>query len=233
MGYFKIYLALFVIIAEIFLLNGCAARRNMAFTKSIEQIDISKESIAIFTLKTSNSYKPGCQPFADFVTIKSKNRADQDETYEYYTNLPTKAVQGTYNEYFLSVQMTPGEYILDTITGMVILYHMNGNCGSFDIPINATFKIEPDSLVYIGRIEADNVKRVNDDELRAGPVLPLLDQALSGYYTGTFRVKVYDNFDEDIASFANEFPAIKNQKIVKGILQKAISTEKPKEAVGQ
>ncbi len=227
MGRLSRWAALFVIIAGIFLLNGCAARRNMAFTKNIQQIDISKESIAIFTLKTFNSYKPGCEPFADFVTIKNSNGTGQEE-YKYFTNLPTKKVKEQYNEYLLSMQMTPGEYLLDKISGMVMLYHMNGNCGSYDIPISSTFKVEPNSVVYIGRIEADNVKRVSDDELRAGPVLPLIDQAIAGYYTGTFRVKVYDNFDEDIQSFTNEFPALKNQKIVKGILQKSISTEKPK-----
>jgi len=213
----RVGLSLICIIMIGIFLSGCVTNRNMALNKKVTQLDISKESIALLTLRTSNAYRPTCQPFADRVTIRT-NGKEQSESYTYDIGLPYKKVSKEFNEYLISIQIAAGDYMIDKIIGFVLPYYVNGNCGNFTVPVNASFRIQPNTIVYIGQIEATNRERKDDNELRAGLLLPLIDQALAGYYTGTFDIKIYDNFEEDVVLFSKEYPLITTQKIERLLL---------------
>ena len=73
-------------------------------------------------------------------------------------------------------------------------------------------------IVYLGRIEAVNRKRASDDQLRAGPILPLVDQAVSGFADGTWHIKVYDNYESDIRAFQEKYPVLGNYSVEKMLL---------------
>lgn len=70
--------------------------------------------------------------------------------------------------------------------------------GAFCAPVFMPFELSPGSIVYLGRIEATIRARRSDDELRAGPLVPLIDQAVSGLFGGTFEIRISDNYEGDV-----------------------------------
>ena len=63
-----------------------------------------------------------------------------------------------------------------------------------------------------------NRKRQDDNELRAGPVIPLIDQAVAGFSGGTFEVKIFDNYDDDMAVFRQKHPALGHFTVERAVL---------------
>ena len=71
---------------------------------------------------------------------------------------------------------------------------------------------------YIGHIEATIEERIDDKLLRAGFVIPLIDQAVTGASGGTFVVKITDLFENDIQLFQTEYPYLAQHQIKNSIL---------------
>jgi hypothetical protein len=72
----------------------------------------------------------------------------------------------------------------------------------------SSFELVPRSIVYLGRVEAVVRERKNDTELRAGPLIPLIDQSVAGYSGGTFHIHILNNYDSDRAFFREKYPAL-------------------------
>jgi len=85
--------------------------------------------------------------------------------------------------------------------------------------------IIPNKISYLGHLDVVLRERKNDNEIRAGSVIPLIDQATSGFSTGTFDVVIEDRFDEDMKAFISEYPALQNVIIEKAILPQWIRPE--------
>jgi hypothetical protein len=100
---------------------------------------------------------------------------------------------------------------------MNALYAPNG-CGNFSWPLGGRFELARNSVTYIGHIEMINRPR-RDGEKRSGGLFPLIDQAASGFYGGTFDVKVTDRSHVDIPSFIERYPELRGVDIKKSILQ--------------
>jgi hypothetical protein len=66
---------------------------------------------------------------------------------------------------------------------------------------------------------------MNDEEHRAGGVLPLIDQAVAGFSDGTFDVVFSDNYDGDMGRFISKFPALNNVPVEKAILSQWVRPE--------
>lgn len=90
--------------------------------------------------------------------------------------------------------------------------------GTFAVPVYSKFELRPRSVVYLGRVEAVVRERKDDSELRAGPVIPLIDQAVVGASGGTFDVKIFDNYDEDLAAFQKKHPFLDRYQVEKAVL---------------
>ncbi len=79
--------------------------------------------------------------------------------------------------------------------------------------------MKPNSVVYIGKIDAVIRKRKNDSEVRAGELWhTYIGQALAGFSTGTFDIEFKDNYDEDMKLYLAEYPGLQKVKIEKSIL---------------
>jgi hypothetical protein len=77
--------------------------------------------------------------------------------------------------------------------------------GTFSVPLYSSFFIEPQKIIYLGHIEATIVERTDDKLLRAGPVIPLIDQAVTGASGGTFVITVTDLYENDIKLFQQKY----------------------------
>jgi hypothetical protein len=73
-------------------------------------------------------------------------------------------------------------------------------------------------VTYLGRIEAVIRERKEETELRAGPLIPLLDQAVTGFSGGTFDIEIVDRYETDIAEFAKRHPFLASQSVGRAVL---------------
>lgn len=197
-----------------FFLYSCATVKPMAISEKTQALDTTQESIAVFTLKISNQYKPEHQPAVYSIGLRSISK-DKTVKYGFKLDEPYNQVENQFKEYILSIDLPPGNYELQVVRGFSDGPRPQG---CFLVPAWADFELKPNEVVYLGRIEATNRKRQNDSEERAGPVTPLIAQRVSGFYDGTFDVKIYDNYDEDVVLFRQKCPVLQNCTVKKRIL---------------
>lgn len=184
-----------------FMFGGCATIKPAALNQNVEAIDISQESIAIFTVKVANRYKPSYQPKIMYVFVW-QNDEGGNKKYSFKVDGEYMEIENEYNEYLISFQLPPGKYKLREFFAQSGIFPVRG---TFAIPIYSTFEIEANKIIYLGHIEAYVKERTRDDELRAGLVIPLIDQAVVGASGGTFVIEINDLFKNDIELFKKQY----------------------------
>lgn len=142
-------------------------------------------------------------------------KADKEETFSFSAGAVHRSVEEQYNEYLISLSLAPGKYKLQDIVGISTGFLIMGN---FAVPIYADFELPANKAVYLGRIEATNREKKNDDEAAAGSIIPLIDQGVTGYASGTFDVSIYDNYEKDIPLFKQKYKVLKEINIDKLVL---------------
>jgi len=205
---------LILLIHGIFLLSGCVSWEPMALDEDINKLDISKESVALLTLKISNQNKKDYQPDLERVELRST----EDMKYYAFQEMEyCNIVENEFNEYIISLQLPPGEYEFIQFYGSSrkLLIH-----GQFYCKFTEKFKLEQNKIVYLGHIDTIIRKKKNEDEISAGFLLPLIDQAVTGFSDGTFEVNIHDNYENDIKMIKQKYPCIENYKIEKMVLSK-------------
>jgi hypothetical protein len=97
--------------------------------------------------------------------------------------------------------------------------------GHASIPLEVDTEIKGGSATYLGHLNLVIRSKKDDNEPNAGPLLPLIDQAVTGFSTGTYDLVIEDRFDEDIKSFTSEYPGLEKVKIEKFILPYQVRRE--------
>jgi hypothetical protein len=203
--------------------SGCATSKTMALSRETKAIE-AKEGLALASLRITNVYKPGWQPLAKAVLLKSVG--PDATTFSFALGVPYKASPdegNQFEEFLVSVSLPPGKYELmhvhTSATGFMVF-------GNGVVPIHAPIALEAGKAVYLGRLEAVRRERTGD-EPRAGPVIPLIDQAAAGFSGGTFDVKLVDRYDEDVALMRKQFPALKDVTVEKKLMPPPRAEETP------
>jgi hypothetical protein len=111
--------------------------------------------------------------------------------------------------YLVRVALVAGEYKLFDVTGSASAFPFNS---IFVVPLNMDLNIAPNSVAYAGRITA-KLRERKGEEFRAGPLVPLIDQSVTGMSGGTWDVSVENRAEKDIAYFRTTFPALKEVTI--------------------
>ncbi|MGI0118270.1 hypothetical protein [Zooshikella sp. RANM57] len=196
------------LIVSLLFLTGCATRKDAAFTDDTTNVDTSKESVAFFTLKISNKNNIAYQPYVHSLIVFEDKEKDNNR-FSFAVEDPYKEVESQYNEYIVSFQVKPGKYIL---TDLIARGGWFPIMGVFSTPLSKSITIPDNKVIYLGHMDAKIIDKTKDDELRAGPLLPLVDQAIIGASTGTFKIKITDRYDQDIKlvqkkySYLNDLP---------------------------
>ena len=204
-----------LIVILVFVLScGCATMSPMALKKGLSPPDVTTKSIGMFTLKTSNQFKPSFQPSVKWLKIVP---GESGKVRKFKVEKPYNIVKNQYYEYLISVDLLPDMYTIGEVMGnsskIPFIY------ASFRFPLDAKFQLSPNTVAYLGHIEMINRKR-NDGEPRSGPVIPLLDQAAAGYSRGTFDINISDRGEEDIPLFIQTYPSVEKFTIEKVIMTK-------------
>jgi hypothetical protein len=210
LGTNKFFLAFMLLIT--LNLSGCASSLKMGLIRGQDSVDVSNESIALLTVKISNINSPNCQQkLTDFIYVDAKigsqyQRVSLEE--------PFKSEPKKYNEYLISLNLKPGTYkYLFVRANYYVPLVMDGWA---ELPLLIKGEIKPNSVVYLGHVDAVIRDRKDDSERRAGPLLPFLDQVC--FSTGAFDIVVKDNYEEDMKAFLQEYPVLQKVHVTKSIL---------------
>jgi hypothetical protein len=204
------YSALIGLLFIIIMVGGCATVKPPALSHDVKKIDLAEESICLIKVKIANKYKPSYQPDIKYVFIwedKKENR----KKYSFNVKEKYNEVKKELNEYLISFQLPPGRYKLREFFAQSGIFPV---IGTFSLPIYTNFNVEPNKIIYLGNIDACITERTSDDELRAGPVIPLIDQAITGASGGKFVIEITDNFDDDTAMFKQKYFQLTGYEII-------------------
>ena len=200
----KALLALFAIVV----LSGCAA----GLDKTATAIDWSKGSVIVMSVEMQNQYKPNYPATSLGVVMTRKTGNDARQQIRAASNIPAGD-----NAYLVTSQIQPGTYSISRIFGVSQKFPI---MGSVDFAVDAPFEITPNSVTYLGRLATVNKEKTNKNDQSTGAVLPIIDQAVSGFGSGTLHVVLKDNYEEDVKLFKKEFVYVQNMDVIRRPLQK-------------
>lgn len=206
----------FIITAAV-LLSGCATRTKMAFESDEERLTESSKPVFLMTATLKNTYRTSHQPKLLVVNVERPGAKDASDRLNFTMDEKSKNETDTPeagNTYLLRMQLDPGRYDIVGLTSLSRSFPING---FFFAPLHASVESNRSGVYYLGHVEA-TVRERQGNEFKAGPSIPLIDQAVVGASGGTFDVEISDRMSTDEATFRAKFPALKGVGIKKAIL---------------
>lgn len=212
----RFFLGLCLFLPGIFF-TGCATITKMPALAKPDPAVASNAPIYLLTVTFKNDYRARYQPELVVAYVEKPNAQQKADRFNFQPDDPAKiptdpATQGY--AYTLRLQMPPGDHVL---MGFGTLSHKFPFNGFGLAPLLAPLPAEKNGIIYIGHINA-TVRERQGNEFRAGPVLPLLDQSMTGFSGGTFDISIEDRWVSDEATFRAKFPGLKDAEIKKIIL---------------
>jgi len=206
-----------VLITLVALLSGCATPTKMAFSSDTDSAQTINKPVFLMTATIRNLYKPGYQPDLIAVNVERavvSSSADRinftmDDKGKHETG---SSVEG--NNYLLRMELEQGEYVIRGLTSMKQSFPI---MASFFTPLHAKLEVAAPGIYYLGHVEA-TIRERQGNEFKAGPSIPLVDQAVAGASGGTFDVVISDQWERDESQFRTSFPVLKDITIQKTIL---------------
>lgn len=191
-------------------ITGCATVNPMAFDKNTTKIDTKDKSVILMTIDVSRSDDSRYVPKPFVVKFAKPNATTKEERQNFKMDTDTDTLQENgHTVYLARIALVAGEYKLFDVTGMASAFPFNS---LFVVPLNMDVNLAPNSVVYAGRVTA-KLRDRKGDEFRAGPMVPLIDQAVTGMSGGTWDVSVDNMAEKDVAYFRTSFPALKDVTI--------------------
>jgi len=192
---------------------GCAGMNPMALESEPGTLELTSKSVGLFTLMTSNQYKPNYEPDVKSIEVISQGTG---EAARYRVTKPHSQEKEHCFEYLISVDLPPGTYTVGDVAGLSPEFL---TIGSFRFPVGASFELPPNAVVYLGHVDMVN-RKLNEGEQRSGSIFPLIDQGVSGYADGTFDVSISDKSNADIPLFEQTYPELEKHIITKCIMKR-------------
>jgi len=203
-----------VVLSAIMLVAGCrSVGQPMALSKSSGALDLSRKSIVIFTVRTTNIYKPDHQPNLERVAILPAN-CRKPVTFQ--VDKPSSR-SAKFCDYMVSVEIEPGVHALKTVAGTALGMSLLLSQNSFEFQVDGRFEALTNAVTYIGHVDMKNRERKRG-EPRSGPINPILPQSVAGFLGGTFDVSVSDLQETDIPLFVRTYPCLREAMIGTAIM---------------
>jgi hypothetical protein len=186
-------------------------------SRSVTPIELSGANGGVLMVVTvTNDYKPAFQPTDLEIALvpdgaRRTGGFGEDPLAAYRTKLvrvnPDVERPRTF---VLLMPLHAGTYALQDVRGGAAKFPMTG---AFNLPIIRKVSIQPGRLTYLGHVDAVNRERRSDQERRAGPVIPLVDQAAAGFSGGTFDLTIRDSLSEDLGIISKSLGSISPERI--------------------
>lgn len=213
----KKQLIAFVTILLVGVLSGCATPTKMAFQDDAERLTDKSKPVFLMTATIKNSYRTSFQPKLLVVNVEKVGAKESSDRFNFTMddkarNESDSAYIG--NNYLLRLELDPGRYEIRGLTSLARLFLING---FFFTPLHLPLEVKEPGVYYLGHVNA-TVRARQENEFKAGPSIPLIDQAIVGASTGTFDVEITDEFATDESVFRSNFPALATVPIQRAIL---------------
>lgn len=205
-----------VVLASAVLVTGCATSTKMAFEDESEKLTAASNPVFLMTTTVKNTYK-NYQPKMFIARVEKNGGKEVADKLLFPIDNAGKiesANDKSGNTYLLRFQLSAGEYEFVNILGQASSFPIRG---TFIVPIHASIKSNAPGVYYLGHAEAVIRERAGN-EFKAGPSIPLLDQAVSGASGGTFDVTFTDQWDAYEKTFRAKFKALEGIQVKKTIL---------------
>jgi hypothetical protein len=209
-----------------FVVSSCAGH-NMALTKGQSNLDVSKKSMVLLSVKISNQYKPEYQLDIMNTMICPKSEkcghGSFGSVHKSDSSYKIKSVENSFNEYLLSYELESGSFNFQSIGAA---YDQGLISGGGMVPLNFKLDVKPNSIAYLGHLDIVMRERKNNNEERAGRIMsPLQQNPVVGAVMATYDVVVEDKFEEDMKLFISQYPALQKVKVEKSIFPQWIRPE--------
>jgi hypothetical protein len=199
-------------------LAGCASPTKMAYSDKSKIAVAPNNAVFLMTATIRNSYHESYQPTLLVVNVEkvgAKDKADRlnfvmdDRALLKSSNAPTDG-----HSYLLRLELPPGEYVIRGLTSRSdqLLTH-----STFFAPLHEDVASVQPGVFYLGHVDA-TVRERTGNEFKAGPTLPLIDQAAAGASGGTFDMVISDRWEMDEGLFRRTFSQLSSATIQKTIL---------------
>jgi hypothetical protein len=175
------------------------------------------ESLAVFRMTLKNEFK-NYTLTPDAMTVEATERSG-GKTYRFTFGVPERQVSDRELEMMGSFALPPGDYKITGFSGRTdVGFAILPVIGQFDPSFERSFSVGTNDSVYLGHVIARLVEKKSNDEERAGPIVPLLDQATTGMSNGTFKFEVVDDFQKDIEYIKVRYPSVGGRLFRRGLL---------------
>lgn len=205
------------VLAGAVLLSGCATRTKMAYGDDSQQAGPPAKPVMLMTANFKNKYRPGFQPRLLVVHVERPGATEAKDRLNFTMDDKARMETGNAdagNTYLLRMELPPGKY---QVVGMSSRSSAFPVSGFFFAPLHVPLEVRDNGVFYIGHVNAV-VREREGNEFRAGPPIPLIDQAVIGASGGTFDIDIVDAQAADETLFRERFPALRNTVIRKAML---------------
>lgn len=198
-----------IAIAAISLFSGCATVHEMGVDRKTTTLNLDGKALVLMSLEVSNEYKPDYQPQILVTHVETPDAQSTEDRHNFKTDLDGTITSGGGTRYLLRMELPPGKYVVRGATGMYRSLFLNASCL---LPIHTDIEVSANTVTYLGRVSAVMRER-KEGEFRSGPVIPLIDQGVTGFSASTFDVVISDKSEEDLKRYRMLFPALANTEI--------------------
>jgi len=200
---------LFVALIFLTFLSGCATVHEMAVDGKAERLDLQGKGMVLLSMEVFNQVHADYQPRLVVINLETPGAEDKAHRHNFKVDEEGMVAGASGRHYLARMALAPGRYLL---VGAPCLYHSLFIVSSCYLPILGEIDVVPNTVLYLGRVSGV-IRQRKGEEFRAGPVIPLVDQAVTGFAQGTFDVTISDHQDEDIAEYRRYFPALAEAEI--------------------
>ena len=211
------FVALLLAAGCAWLLSGCATPTKLAFAADPKTPPKPDEQIFLMTANFRNIYHTSHQMNLLVVHVQKPGATEKKDRINFTMDKSAKAETGSAelgNSYYLSMKLPPGNYVIE---GFTCLSRSFPTQTFFFAPLHTELNVAGPGVFYLGHVDA-RVRERQDNEFKAGPSVPLIDQAVGGASGGTFDIELSDQWDADREMFVSRFPALTDVAVVKAVL---------------
>lgn len=206
-----------IITLFVLVMSGCATPTKMAFHNDSDRLTEKSNPVFLMTATIKNTYKTSFQPRLLVVNVEKPDAKQASDRLNFKMddigkNETDSAETG--NNYLIRMELPIGKYEIQGLTSLARSFPING---FFFTPLHMQIEAKAPGVYYLGHVAA-TVRERQGNEFKAGPSIPLIDQAIAGASGGTFDVVISDESATDEALFRQKFPALTGIEIKKDIL---------------
>lgn len=183
----------------------------MALSKSTLKVDFEKGPLAILFITTENKVSPSYIPYIEKILL-NQVQLNEEDYYKLNSPIQSEEKQATY---LVSFQLPEGDYEMNQISGSSGIFPVTGR---FFWECELEFSLNSSDLVYLGNLDFKNRKK-RIGEAASGFILPLIDQAVTGFSTGTIEMEINNQKSNDLEMLYSNYPFLKDRSVTTQLLK--------------